>query len=487
MPNVEDLINARKEKRISLIQSGNPYPARVQNAQSIALIKEMNKKEKDKTAYQVNGRVYAKRKMGKIAFLNVRDASDGIQIQLSKEKLNEQYEILDLIDLGDFITVSGKLFMTKTNELTIAVETINIISKALRPPPEKWHGVVDPEIRYRSRHLDLIANQRSRDLAIAFSKTIFALRSFFHNNDFIEMQTPVLQESAGGAAAKPFITHHNQLDQNLFLRISLELHLKRLLIGGFEKIFEIGKVFRNEGISYRHNPEFTLLESYQAYADYKDVAKMVKDLIIYCAQEVTGKFKVTNGDHEINLTDDWQEFTYVEAIEKFANIDYKKINSDDDLKKQVKKLGIKIDNDQTRDAMLDEIMKKYVEPQLIQPTFIFDYPTEISPLAKKIQGNELFVERFELFILGYEFANAYSELNDPVDQRERMLQQIKKAEQEDEEIELIDEDFVEALEYGMPPAGGLGLGVERLAMLFTGEHSIREIILFPAMKTKNRE
>ena len=268
------------------------------------------------------------------------------------------------------------------------------------------------------------------------------------------------------------------------MRISLELHLKRLLIGGFEKIFEIGKVFRNEGISYRHNPEFTLLESYQAYADYKDVADMVKRLITFCAKEVAGSHIIMNEEHEINLSDNWQELTYVEALDKFAGINYDAVNSNDDLKKQIKKLGMEIDTNLSHDVMLDEIMKKFVEPQLIQPTFIFDYPTEISPLAKKIEDNERFVERFELFILGYEFANAYSELNDPVDQKERMIEQIKKANQGEDEIELIDEDFVEALEYGMPPAGGLGLGIERLAMLLTGEHSIREMILFPAMKSK---
>ena len=483
MPNEEELINARKEKRNYLMQHGNPYPAKVNASNSIDKIKS-NFIVDDKSIYSINGRVSAKRKMGKIAFLDIRNESGKIQIQLKEEKLNEKYEILSMIDLGDFISTSGILFTTKTDEITVAVEEINIISKALRPPPEKWHGVVDPEIRYRSRHLDLISNKRSKELAVAFSNTIFALRSFFHNNGFIEMQTPVLQESAGGAAAKPFITHHNQLDQDLFLRISLELHLKRLLIGGFEKVFEIGKVFRNEGISYRHNPEFTLLESYQAYADYKDVAKMVKELITFCAQEVAGSLTIMNGEHEINLSNNWQELTYVEALEKFAGIKYDAINNYADLKKQIQKLGMKIDNNLSHDAMLDEIMKKFVEPKLIQPTFIFDYPTEISPLAKKIEGNERFVERFELFILGYEFANAYSELNDPVDQKERMIEQVKKSNQSEDEVELIDEDFVEALEYGMPPAGGLGLGIERLAMLFTGEHSIREIILFPAMKSK---
>ncbi len=483
MPNEEELINARKEKRNYLMQNGDPYPARVKTSDPIDKIKsEFN--IDNQSIYRINGRVTAKRKMGKIAFLDVRNESGKIQIQLSKEKLNEQYEILSMIDLGDFVSASGNLFITKTEEITVAVEEINIISKALRPPPEKWHGVVDPEIRYRSRHLDLISNEHSRELAVAFSNTIFSLRNFFHKNGFIEMQTPVLQESAGGAAAKPFITHHNQLNQDLFLRISLELHLKRLMIGGFEKVFEIGKVFRNEGISYRHNPEFTLLESYQAYADYKDVANMVKELITFAAQEVAGSLTIMNEEHEINLSGNWQKLTYVEALEKFAGIKYDSINSYDDLKIQIKKLGMEIDDNLSHDAMLDEIMKKFVEPQLIQPTFIFDYPTEISPLAKKIKGNERFVERFELFILGYEFANAYSELNDPVDQKERMLEQVKKANLSEDEIELIDEDFVEALEYGMPPAGGLGLGIERLAMLFTGEHSIREIILFPAMKSK---
>ena len=483
MPNEEELINVRKEKRSKLMQHGNPYPARVKPSNPIDKMKTDFSID-DQSIYNVNGRVTAKRKIGKIAFLDVRNESGKIQIQLREEKLNDKYEILSMIDLGDFISVNGPLFITKTDEITIAVEEIDIISKALRPPPEKWHGVVDSEIRYRARHLDLMSNERSKELAIAFSNTIYTLRNFFHNNGFMEIQTPVLQESAGGAAAKPFITHHNQLNQDLFLRISLELHLKRLLIGGFEKIFEIGKVFRNEGISYRHNPEFTLLESYEAYADYKDVAKMVKELIIFCAQEVAGSLTIMNGEHEIDLSGNWQELTYVEALEKFAGIKYKSINNYSDLKKQIQKLGMEIDTNLSHDATLDEIMKKYVEPQLIQPTFIFDYPTEISPLAKKIEENEKFVERFELFILGYEFANAYSELNDPVDQKERMIEQMKKSNQNEDEVELIDEEFVEALEYGMPPAGGLGLGIERLAMLFTGEHSIREIILFPAMKSK---
>ena len=483
MPNEEQLINARKEKRITLLESSNPYPSRVEKADTIASVRSIDEQNNEQS-YRINGRVQSKRKMGKIAFLNIKDQSGIMQIQMSKEKL-DNYDILNLIDLGDFISVCGPIFKTKTEELTIAVEDIVIISKALRPPPEKWHGLVDSETRYRSRHLDLISNDRSKELAIAFSNTIHAIRNFFHENNFIEMQTPVLQENAGGAAAKPFITHHNQLDQDLFLRISLELHLKRLLIGGFEKIFEIGKVFRNEGISYRHNPEFTLLESYEAYADYNDVASMVKELINYAAQKVIGSTSIDNGEHKIELSKEWAKYTYVEALKKYTGIDYINVNSLEDLISQIQKLGLEIAPANSQAIILDELMKKYVEPQLIQPTFIFDYPTEISPLAKKITNNEKFVERFELFILGYEFANAYSELNDPVDQRMRMIEQANKAGQKEEEIELIDEDFVEALEYGMPPAGGLGLGIERLAMLFMGEHSIREIILFPAMKSKD--
>jgi lysyl-tRNA synthetase class 2 len=484
MPTEEELINIRKEKRETLLKNNNPYPAKVKKHTKITEIRSNFQQNTINKQYVINGRVIAKRKMGKIAFIDIQDGSDVMQIQLSKEKLGTIFEIINLIDLGDFISVNGSLFKTKTEELTIGVEDIEIISKALRPPPEKWHGVVDPEIRYRSRHLDLISNKRSRQIAIAFSKTIQSIRNYLHSKDFIELQTPILQENAGGAAAKPFITHHNQLNQDLFLRISLELHLKRLLIGGFEKIFEIGKVFRNEGISYKHNPEFTLLESYEAYADYNDVAKMLKELIQFCAQEVVGNLEIKNGDHIINLAGEWEKLTYIDALHKFAGIDYLKIKEDKDLINKAKDLGIHISKNPSRSIILDEIMKKFVEPKLIQPTFIFDYPTEISPLAKKIDGNENFVERFELFILGYEFANAYSELNDPIDQRERMTEQAIKAKNKDEEIELIDEDFVEALEYGMPPAGGLGVGIERLAMLLMGEHSIREIILFPAMRTK---
>jgi lysyl-tRNA synthetase class 2 len=360
-----------------------------------------------------------------------------------------------------------------------------VITKALRPLPEKWHGLTDVEARYRQRYLDLISNERSMELALLRPAVLRSIRNFFEGRGFVEVETPVLQQEAGGAAAKPFKTYHNVLDRDLSLRISLELHLKRLLVGGMEKVFEIGRVFRNEGVSTRHNPEFTLLESYEAYADYEDVARMVQELLQQVAMETLGTLQVTQQNGTvIDLADGWGRTTYRAALLEHAGIDYREHTTIESLTTVSELHGVSVPEGTAWATVLDNLMSSLVEPKFVQPTFLFDYPVELSPLAKRKVDDDGVVERFELFVQGNEIANAYSELNDPVDQRERMLEQASKVAAGDDEIELADEDFLTALEHGMPPAGGLGIGVDRLVQLITGEHSIREVLLFPALRDR---
>ena len=491
MPSEEELIAQRLEKRTRLRALGDPYPARTgrthTTAEAVAALEasEAAGSERTEAVFTVAGRITAQRIMGRAAFLDVRDGSGRIQLHIRNDAVSaEAFEQLGLLDLGDFIEATGPLFRTRTGEGTVAVTSYAVLVKAVRPPPEKWHGVHDVEIRYRQRHLDLMANERSREIARASANVVAAVRRFFHERDFIEVETPVLQEQAGGAAARPFVTHHNALDRDLFLRISLELHLKRLLIGGFDKVFEVGRVFRNEGVSTRHNPEFTLLESYEAYADYHDVARMVEALLRYVAIEVAGTLQLAHGEHVIDLEPPFAWTTYRQALLDHAGIDLNDIRSSGAPHRIARERGVQIDEHASWGTAVDALMSAFVEPHLIQPTFVFDYPTDLSPLAKRKPDDPEVVERFELFVLGRELANAYSELNDPVEQRERMTWQAEKAARGDDETEIADEDFLEALEYGMPPAGGLGIGMERLMMLVTGEHSIREVILFPAMRER---
>ena len=496
MPTEAELIAQRLEKRKLLLRDVDPYPARVERthtaAEAVAAFEEAGEPDPDAEGSEpvvatVVGRVTAQRVMGKAAFLDVRDGSGRIQLHFRRDVLGEAFDGLKLVDLGDFLEASGVLFRTRTDEVTVAVASWRVITKALRPLPEKWHGLTDVEARYRQRYLDLIANERSREIAIARTTVLRAVREFFHQRDFIEVETPVLQTEAGGAAARPFETHHNALNRDLSLRISLELHLKRLLIGGFERVFEIGRVFRNEGISTRNNPEFTLLESYEAYADVNDVATMVRDLLQFVASETLGTLQIEQPDGSvIDLDQGWGRTTYRSALKDHTGIDYVDYPSVEAITPVSEAHGIAVPPGTSYPKALDNLMSELVEPKLVQPTFLFDYPTEMSPLAKRKVDNEDTVERFELFVRGYEVANAYSELNDPVDQRERMLEQAQNAEAGDDEAELADEDFLIALEHGMPPAGGLGIGVDRLVQLITGEHSIREVLLFPAMRDRDQ-
>ncbi len=491
MPSEEELIAQRLEKRERLLATGDPYPARTARTHTAAAaIAELEASEavgleRTERIVTVTGRIAAQRVMGKAAFLDVRDGSGRVQLHLRADTVgSDAFQRIDLLDLGDFIEATGPLFRTRTGEPTVAVATYAVLVKAVRPPPEKWHGLQDVEARYRQRHLDLMSNERSREIARTSAAVVASVRRFFHERDFMEVETPVLQSEAGGAAARPFVTHHNALGRDLFLRISLELHLKRLLIGGFDRVFEIGRVFRNEGVSTRHNPEFTLLESYEAYADYHDVARMVEALLRHVAAEVAGSLQVPHGEHVIDLEAPFARTTYRQALIDHAGIDLREHRDLDSLRAVARARHVAFEATASWATLLDALMSTLVEPHLVQPTFIFDYPTELSPLAKRKADDPEVVERFELFVLGRELANAYSELNDPVEQRERMQAQAAKAAGGDEEAEVADEDFLEALEYGMPPAGGLGIGIERLMMLVTGEHSIREVILFPAMRDR---
>jgi lysyl-tRNA synthetase class 2 len=491
MPSEEELIEQRAAKREQLLQHGDPYPARVArthtSAAAVAAFEAADEPEPDgEAALQVTivGRVTSARRMGKAAFVDLRDGSGRIQLHFRRDTL-DNFEDLQLLDLGDFVEASGPLFRTRTGEVTVQVASWRVITKALRPMPDEYYGLHDTETRYRQRYLDLIANERSRELAEQRAAIIARIRSFFDGRGFMEVETPVLQDSAGGAAARPFWTHHNTFDRELALRISLELHLKRLLVGGFEKVFEIGRVFRNEGVSFRHNPEFTMLESYEAFADYNDVARMVEELLGVVATAVRGTLEIEHDDGVVvNLAAPFARTTYRAALQEHAGIDYRDYPTVESLLALAEERGVPVAAGASWATALDALMSALVEPKLVQPTFLFDYPIELSPLAKRKIDDEGTVERFELFALGYEIANAYSELNDPVDQRERMLEQARKLAQGDEEAETADEDFLVALEHGMPPAGGLGIGIDRLVQLITGEHSLREVVLFPVLRER---
>ncbi len=421
--------------------------------------------------------------MGKSSFIDVQDGSGRLQCFVKKDVVGDDaYAGLADIDLGDFLAVTGPLMRTRAGEVSIEARTIAVIVKALRPPPEKWHGIEDVEIRYRQRYLDLMSDAEVREVFRTRAAVIAGVRQYLDARGFMEVETPVLQAEAGAAAATPFVTHHRALDQDFFLRISLELHLKRLIIGGYDKVYEIGRIFRNEGVSWKYNPEFTMLESYEAYADYNDVARMVEGMVSSIASDVLGTTSVLYGDHTLEFAPPWRRVTMRDALIEHGGIDFEEFRTAETLRDELKRRGFEIDPGWSWAKLLDDAVSHYVEPKLIQPTFLLDYPVEISPLAKRKPGSPGLVERFEVFCAGYEIGNAYSELNDPVDQRERFETQRRIAATGLEEVETLDEDFLVALEHGMPPAGGLGIGIDRLVMLLTGRTSIREVILFPLLR-----
>lgn len=429
------------------------------------------------------GRMMSRRIMGKASFCDIADRDGRIQLYISKNDIGEEnYADFKKFDIGDIIGVKGIVFRTKTGEISLKVSEVALLTKSLQILPEKFHGLKDQELRYRQRYVDLIVNPESRDVFIKRSAIIKSIRKFLDNREFLEVETPVLQTIAGGATARPFISHHNALDLDMYMRIALELPLKRLIVGGLERVYEIGRVFRNEGLSIRHNPEFTLLELYQAYTDYHGMMDLTEELIRTVAQEVLGTTCVTYGGHEIDLGKPFARITMVEAVRQYADVDFDRINSLDEARKLAKEHGIEYDAHLGKGDILNLFFEKYAEEHLISPTFLMDHPVEISPLTKRKPDNPDYTERFELFITAREYANAYSELNDPIDQRIRFEHQEALRQAGNDEANMIDEDFLTALEYGMPPTGGMGLGVERLCMLLTNSFSIRDVIFFPTMK-----
>ena len=497
MPGEDELIRLRREKLARLRARGlDPYPARTPRTHAAAdAIAAFERWEAAAEATRggapsvcVAGRITALRDMGKASFLDVRDGTDRIQCYLKKDVVGDEvYAGVADLDLGDFLAVDGPLFRTRTQEVTVEARSYTVLTKALRPPPEKWHGIEDVEIRYRQRYLDLMANPDVREIFRKRSAIVAALRHYLDGHGFIEVETPVLQSEAGAAAATPFVTHHRALDQNFFLRISLELHLKRLVIGGFDRVYEMGRIFRNEGVSWKYNPEFTMLETYEAYADYNDVARRVEDMVSGVARDVFGGTTVQFGEHTLELAPPWARVTMRDALIEYAGIDFEEFRTRDKLLEELQRRKLSdIDPGWSWSKLLDEAVSRYVEPKLIQPTFLLDYPKEISPLAKSKPGTPGIVERFEVFCAGFELCNAYSELNDPIDQRERFETQTRLAAAGLEEVETLDEDFLTALEYGMPPTGGFGMGIDRLVMILTGQTSIREVILFPQLRKKEQ-
>lgn len=432
---------------------------------------------------QVSGRLMLLRTQGKLTFGDLQDESGRIQLFVRVNNLGEEaYEQFKRLDLGDILGVSGTVMKTRRGEVSIEVSSFKLLSKALRPLPEKWHGLKDVELRYRRRYLDLITNPKSRQVFEVRSRVIQTIRTFLVEKGYIEVETPMLHPIAGGAAARPFITYHNALDMNLYLRIAPELYLKRLLVGGFERVFEIGKNFRNEGISTRHNPEFTMLEAYEAYGDHESMMKLTEEMVAYVAERVTGSTKVTFQGRELDLTPPWPRLPMLDAIEKYAGVSLHDVGSDEEAREIARQSGVEIDDKATYGQIINTLFEERVEPHLVQPVFITQHPVEVSPLAKRNPEDPRFTDRFEPYINTWEVGNGFSELNDPIDQRERFEAQAAMRAAGDDEAHMMDEDFLMALEYGMPPAGGLGLGIDRLVMILTDSPSIRDVLLFPHMR-----
>ncbi len=489
-----DELNEQRQQRIKkldlLREAGvAPYGSRFEvkdrAGQLLTLHGEKTKEtlEQEKVSCTLAGRVVALRRFGKAGFAVLQDGSDRLQVYLKKDLLSEQaYTIVEQLDLGDWIGVTGTLFRTKTNEFTVEVHHLTFLSKALRPLPEKWHGLTDVETRYRQRYVDLIANPQVHQIFSTRSRIIAGIRTFLIERGFLEVETPMMHPIPGGAAAKPFVTHHNALGIELYLRIAPELYLKRLIVGGFPRVFEINRNFRNEGISTIHNPEFTMLEFYVSYADYHDLIALTEELVSSLAQQILGTTTIQYQGKEIVLTPPWRRWSYHQAIREVNNLDPSVLHDREKALAAAQRLNVPVDPKASLFTIVNGIFEETVEPHLQQPTFITDYPIEISPLARRKDADPSLTDRFELYIAGREIANAFSELNDPLDQRERFESQAAQHAAGDEEAHLVDEDFLRALEFGMPPTAGEGIGIDRLIMLFTDQASIRDVVLFPQLR-----
>lgn len=480
---INELKRVRLEKLQELRDMGvDPFGGRFERSAMAQTIKDDFDRFEGQTV-QVAGRMMSKRRHGKAGFANLQDYSGSIQIYFRQDDLGpEKYELFKKMDIGDIIGISGTVFRTQKGEMSIHVYDLTYLCKSLHPLPEKWHGLKDVELRYRQRYVDLIVNPGVKDVFVKRSRIIREIRRYLDERGFLEVETPMMQPIPGGAAAKPFITHHNALDTELYLRIAPELYLKRLLVGGLEKVYEINRSFRNEGISTRHNPEFTMLEIYQAYADFQDMMDLTETLISTVVEQVNGSLKVEFEGQTIDFTAPWKRLPMLEAIKQYTGLDFLNITSDEEARQAASGLGMELLGPATRGEIINEVFENFVEEHLVQPTFIYGHPVDISPLAKRSRENPAFTDRFELFTMQREIANAFSELNDPIDQRERFQRQVEKRQSGDGEAHMMDEDYVRALEYGMPSAGGLGIGIDRLVMLITGSPSIRDVILFPTLR-----
>lgn len=483
---LREILKIRRDKLAEMKSAGeDPYAVTKYDVQEKAqdIIDGFEEKYEGKDV-SIAGRVMSRREMGKASFLDVRDSSGKIQVYVKIDVLGEENykKLFSRLDIGDIVGVKGEAFRTRRGEISVKATQLQIISKSLLPLPEKYHGLKDIEARYRQRYLDLIMNPEVKDSFVKRSKIMSAIREFLEARDFLSVETPVLHNQAGGASARPFITHHNALNIDMYLRIALELHLKRLIVGGFDRVYEMDRVFRNEGMDNRHNPEFTMLELYQAYTDLEGMMDLTEELVRYTAQKVLGTGKVQFGDTEIDLEKPFERITMVDAIKKYVNVDFNTVDTLEEARKLADDHKLHYEERHKKGDIINIFFEEYCEEKLIQPTFLCGHPVDISPLAKKDPENPGYAQRFELFIVGREFANAFSELNDPIDQRQRFEAQAALKAAGDEEACDVDEDFLTALEYGMPPTGGMGMGVDRLVMLLTGEQNIRDVLLFPTMK-----
>jgi lysyl-tRNA synthetase class 2 len=492
---LNELLLVRRRKLEELRQLGvDPFGKKYQRTHTAQGIfdqfdeKTKEQLEAEELEVSLAGRIMQKRTQGKASFAHIQDLTGRLQIYVREDRVGaHDYNVFDILDIGDIIGVKGTVFKTNKGETSIKVSSFEVLTKSLLPLPDKFHGLKDVELRYRQRYVDLIMTPEVQKTFILRSKIIQSMRRYLDNLGFLEVETPTLHAIAGGASARPFITHHNALDMQLYMRIAIELHLKRLIVGGMEKVYEIGRVYRNEGISTRHNPEFTMIELYEAFADYNDIMRLTEELIAHIAQEVLGTTTIQYGEYTIDLRPQWKRVHMVDAIREVTGVDFFVQMTDEDAHLLAKENHVKVESNMTFGHIVNEFFEQKVEETLIQPTFIYGHPVDISPLAKRNEDDPRFTDRFELFIVAREHANAFTELNDPIDQRERFEVQLQEREQGNDEAHMMDEDFVTALEYGMPPTGGLGIGIDRLVMLLTNAPSIRDVLLFPLMRERDQD
>ena len=494
MPDAEnELVKVRLEKLERLRSRGiEPYPYRYDRTHTtrdaVSLFESQESRDEADTRTDdvaVAGRMVAFRGMGKASFADLQDGFGRLQVFFRRDTLPDSYDTLSDLDIGDWLGARGPLFKTRTGEITLEVKEFTLLCKSLRPLPEKWHGLTDTELRYRQRYLDLIVNDEARRIAVNRGRVVSAIRRFMDGRGYLEVETPVLVPIAAGAMASPFVTHHNALDRDLYLRIATELYLKRLIVGGLEKVYEIGKVFRNEGVDLQHNPEFTMLESYEAFIDYTDVMKMVEEMVGTVAREVLGTVVVESDGRKLDLSPPWPRLSLRDQVKEHSGIDFLEHTDIESLQMEMRAVGVDVSQQTSWGGLVDKLVSSKVESHLVQPTFLVDYPVEMSPLAKKKRGDPRLVERFEGFVAGMEICNAFTELNDPVDQRQRFeRQEALRSQFQSEDMDRLDEDFLVAVEHGMPPTGGLGVGLDRLAMILSGHYSIREVVLFPQLRSR---